>query len=327
MRRRDFLGVVSSAAMAWPSVARAQRPAMPLVGWLSGESRESDAYRVFPFRQGLKEGGYTEGQNLAIEYRFAEGQYDKLPILAADLVRRQVGVIACGGIVAAIAAKTATTTIPVVFQIADDPVRLGLVASLSRLGGNMTGVTSINVEVGPKQIEWLHEVAPNVRLIALLVNPNNRRQTEATTAEAQAASHRFGFELHVMHARSEPDFDSIFATLVKLRVDALLIAPDSLFANGSGPLGALAHRHGIPAISPYREVTAAGGLMSYGTSIAEQYRLVGSYTVRVLKGEKPAELPVVQPTRFQFVINLKTAKSLGLTVPFGLLNAADEVIE
>ena len=327
MRRRDFITLLGGAAAAWPLVARAQQAAMPVIGWLGPESREAEDIRVVPFRQGLKDGGYGEGQNLAIEYRFADGQYDRLPALVADLVRRQVAVIATGGIVGALAAKAGTTTIPIVFQTGDDPVRLGLVASLGRPGGNVTGVTSLSVEVGPKQVELLHGLVPTATIIALLVNPANPTQTEATTREAQAAARRFGLELHVVHAHTERDFDTVFAQLVKLRAGALVIGPDLLFFSRSGELGALAFRHAIPATCPYREFAAAGGLMSYGTNIADLYRQVGAYTARILKGEKPADLPILQPTKFELVVNLKTAKTPGLTVPNTLLAVADEVIE
>jgi putative tryptophan/tyrosine transport system substrate-binding protein len=238
-----------------------------------------------------------------------------------------VAVIASGGAAAAIAAKAVTTTIPVVFQIGDDPVRLGLVASLGRPGGNLTGVTSLNVEVAPKQIELLHELAPTANIIALLTNPTNAAQTEAITAEAHATARRLGLELHVAPARAEGDFDAVFAALIKLRAAALVIAPDSLFGNWSGRLGALALRHAIPAISPYREFATAGGLMSYGTSITSLYRQVGMYADRILRGEKPADLPVQQAVKIELLINLKTAKALGLTIPLPLIGRADEVIE
>jgi putative ABC transport system substrate-binding protein len=327
LKRREFISLLGGAAAAWPLAARGQQAGVSVVGWLGSESRASEDYRVAPFRQGLKEAGYIEGQNLAIEYRFADGQYDRLPMLAADLVRRQVAVIASGGIVAAIAAKSATTTIPIVFQIGDDPVRLGLVAGLSRPGGNITGVTSLNVEVVPKLLDLLHELVPTASLIALLVNPASPTQDEAITIEAQAAAHRLGLELHVVHASTEHDFDAVFATLAKLRAGALVIVPDSLFNLRSGQLGALALRHAIPAICPYREFTAAGGLTSYGTNISQLYRQVGLYSGRILKGEKPADLPVQQAVKLEFVVNLKTVKSLGLDVPRTLIARADEVIE
>jgi len=328
IRRRDFVILLGGgAAAAWPLPAHAQQQAMPVVGWLGTESPDGEDYRVVPFRQGLKEAGYIEGQNLAIEYRFAEGRYDRLPVLAADLVRRQVAVIAAGGIVAARAAKAATTTIPIVFQIADDPVRLGLVASLCRPGGNITGVTSLNVEVGPKRLELLHELVPTASIIALLVNPASPTQTEATAREAQVAARRLGLELHVVHARSERDFDAIFASLVKLRAGGLVITPDSLFTSRREQLGELAFRHTMPAIAPYREFAAAGGLMSYGTNVTDLFRQNGIYVSRILKGEKPADLPVQQAVKLDLIINLKTAKALGLEVPLSMLMRVHEVIE
>jgi putative ABC transport system substrate-binding protein len=303
---------------------RAQQPGMPVVG---SESREAEDLRIVPFRQGLKEAGYSEGQNLAIGYRLAEGQYDRLPALAADLVRRQVNVIALTGLPAALAAKAATATIPIVFQIADDPIQLGLVASLGRPGGNTTGVTSLHVEVAPKQLELLHEMVPSATLMALLVNPANSVRAESITREGQGAARRLGLELHVLHASGEHEFDAAFASSVQLRAGALAIGTDSFFFSRSRQLGALAFRHAIPAICPYREFAAAGGLMSYGTSNVNQFRQVGIYASRILKGEKPADLPVQQAVKLELVINLKTAKALGLEVPPTLLARADEVIE
>jgi putative tryptophan/tyrosine transport system substrate-binding protein len=300
---------------------------VPVIGWLGSESREAEDFSIVTFRQGLKEAGYIEGQNLAIEYRLADGQYDRLPALAADLVRRQVSVIALTGLPAALAAKAATATIPIVFQIADDPVQLGLVASLGRPGGNITGLTSLNVEVAPKQWELMHELVPNASAMALLVNPANSVRAESNTREAQVAARRLGLKLHVVHASGEREFDAAFATLVQLRAGALVIGPDSLFFSRSGQLGALAFRHAIPAVCPYRAFVAAGGLMSYGTNTANLYRQVGVYTSRILKGEKPADLPVEQAVKLDLIINLKTARALGLTVPLIMQMTADEVIE
>jgi ABC-type uncharacterized transport system substrate-binding protein len=326
MTRRAFIALIGGAAAAWPLAARAQQPTMPVVGWLGAESPDAENFRVVPFRQSLKEAGYIEGQNLAIEYRFAEGQYDRLPTLAADLVRRQVAAIAAPGNAAAIVAKAATGTIPVVFQMARDPVQLGLVASLNRPGGNMTGVTSLNIEVGPKNLELLHELVPKAAVIGILENPNNP-DAEIQLRDAQAAADRLALQLHALYASSEREFDAVFANFVELRVGALMIRPDSLFFGRSGQLGELAFRHAMPAICPYREFAAAGGLMSYGTNVADLYRQVGIYISRILKGEKPANLPVQQAVKLDLVINLKTAKALGLEVPPTLLALADEVIE
>jgi putative ABC transport system substrate-binding protein len=332
MKRREFLtlisGAVATPSLFWPRAARAQQQsATPVVGWLGSESREAEDVRIVPFRQALKEAGYSEGQNLAIEYRLAEGQYDRLPALAADLVRRQVSVIALTGPPAALAAKAATATIPIVFQIADDPVQLGLVASLGRPGGNMTGATSLHVEVTPKLLELLHEMVPNATAMALLVNPANSARAESITREGQVAARRLGLELHVLHASAEREFDAAFASSVQLRAGALVIVPDPLFTTRSRQLGALAFRHAIPAISPYREFAAASGLMSYGTNTANLHRQLGIYTSRILKGEKPADLPVQQAVKLDLIINLKSARALGLEVPMSMLMRVDEVIE
>jgi len=327
MKRRSFITLLGGAA-AWPLAAGAQQTGMPLVGWLGSETRKAEDSRIVPFfREGLKEGGYSEGQNVTIEYRLAEGRYDQLPALAAGLVRRQVSVIALTGQPAALAAKAATATIPIVFQIADDPVQLGLVASLSRPGGNMTGVTSLNVELVPKQLELLHELVPTATVMALVVNPASPARAESNTRQAQVAARRLGLKLHVLHAGSEQDFDAALANAIQLRAGALVIGTDAFFFSQSGQLGAMAARHAIPAICPYRDFAAAGGLMSYGTNNANQYRQVGVYTSRILKGEKPADLPVQQAVKLDLVINLRTAKALSLTIPLPLIGRADEVIE
>src|SRR6516164_11837063 len=327
MRRRTFITLIGGAAAAWPLAARAQQAAMPVVGWLGSESREAENLRIIPFRQGLEEAGYVEDQNLKIEYRLAEGRYDQLPALAADLVHRQVSVIALTGQPAALAAKAATTTISIIFQVADDPVQLGLVASLSRPGGNMTGVTSLNVELVPKQLELLHELVPTATVMALVVNPASPARAESNTRQAQVAERRLGLKLHVLHAGSEQDFDAALANAIQLRARALVIGTDAFFFSQSGQLGAVAARHAIPAICPYRGFAATGGLMSYGTNTPSQFRQVGVYTSRILKGEKPADLPVQQAVKLDLVINLRTAKALGLTVPLIMQMTADEVIE
>ena len=326
IRRRELVVTLGGAA-SWPLMARAQQPAKAVIGWLGSESREAEDFRIVPFRQGLKEAGYSEGQNLTIEYRVAEGHYDRLPELAAGLVLRQVSVIALTGQPAALAAKAATATIPIVFQIADNPVQLGLVASLGRPGGNITGMTSLNVELLPKQLELLHELVPNATAIALLVNPASSARAESNARQAQVAARRLGLKLHVLHASSEPEFDAAFANAVQLRSEALVIGTDALFFGRSGQLGTLAARHAIPAISPYREFAASGGLMSYGTNNLNQFRQVGVYTGRILKGEKPTDLPVQQAVKLDLIINLKTAKALGLTVPMIMQMTVDEVIE
>jgi putative ABC transport system substrate-binding protein len=325
MRRRDFIKVVAGSAMTWPLAARAQQAAMPVVGWLGSDTRQSEDSRLAHFREGLKEIGYSEGQNLAVEYSIAEGQYDRLPALAAELVRRQVNVIALHGLPAARAAKAATTTTPIVFEFGNDPIRLGLVASLNRPGGNITGVTSLNVEVGPKELELLHELVPNAAVIGLLVNPNN--PDPEIQKYPQEAARRLGLRLNVLRASNDSDFDAVFASLVQMRANALVIATDALFTSRGGQLGELAFRHAIPAISPYREFSAAGGLMSYGTNIANLYRQVGIYAGRILKGEKPGDLPVQQAVKLELIINLKAAKALGLTIPPTLFARADEVIQ
>jgi len=328
MRRREFITLLGGAAAAWPFAAPAQQPAMPVVGFLSAESHALFVDRLRAFLKGLSETGYVEGQNVAIEFRWAEQRYDRLPALAADLVGRQVAVIATvGSAPAALAAKAATTTIPVIFFTGGGPLQLGLVASLSRPGGNLTGVTSLNVEVGPKRVELLHQVVPTARLIALLVNPTSPNLTESTVREAQGAANTLGIKLDVLHASTERDIDEAFASIAQRRAGGLVIAPDAFFISHGQKLGALALHHAMPAIFQYRPFAAAGGLMSYGSSVAESYRLAGVYTGRILKGEKPADLPVQQVTNVELILNLKTAKALGLTIPLPLLGRADEVIE
>jgi putative ABC transport system substrate-binding protein len=326
MKRRTFITLLGGAAAAWPLAARAQQAAMPVIGLLGSASAQRYAAQVAAFRQGLEEAGYSTA-NLAIEYRWAEDQYERLPALAAELVRRQVSVIAAiGGVPAALAAKAATTTIPIVFQTGADPVAVGLVASLSRPGGNVTGVTALNVELGPKQLELLHELVPTATLFAVLINPSSPL-AETLSKNLQAAARTLGLQLHVLQASTERDFDPVFTTLIQLRAGGLVITPDAFFVGRSEQLAALALRDSVPTVHHYREFAVAGGLMSYGTSVRDSYRLVGVYTGRILKGENPADLPVQQATKIELILNLKTAKTLGITVPLSLLGRADEVFE
>jgi putative ABC transport system substrate-binding protein len=326
MRRRNFLGVLGGAAAAWPPYAFAQQQ-MPVVGFLGVESHDRQTARFRGFHQGLSESGYAEGRNVTIEYRWSGGHLDRLPAMAADLVSRQVNVIASlAGVPAAKAAKAATTTIPVVFQAGGDLVELGLVASLSRPGGNLTGVSTLNAELGPKRLEVLHELLPAATVIALLVNPSNL-VTERQVREMQTAARAFGMQVHVLNATTERDLEAAFARVAELHASALMIANGAPFIGRSGELGALAARYAVPTIFQSPEFTAAGGLVSYGSSIVEAYRLAGVYTGRVLKGEKPADLPIQQANKIEMIINLKTAKALGIKMPLPLLGRADVVIE
>jgi putative ABC transport system substrate-binding protein len=326
MKRREFITLIGGAA-AWPIAAGAQQPAMPVIGFLGSTSLQGYAARLRAFAQGLKEEGYIEGQSVAIEYRLAEDHDDRLPVLAAELVHRRVTVIAAGGSPSSMAAKAATATIPIVFETASDPVTLGLVASLNRPGGNLTGVTNLNVEVGQKKLELLHELLPTATIIAVLVNPSAPAITEQFMRALQAAAPALGMQLHVLHASTDRDLDTVFADLGQLRADALVIGPYLFFNLRMEQLGALSLRHAVPAIFTYRPFVAAGGLMSYGANEAESYRLLGIYTGKILKGANPGDLPVQRATKVELIINLKTAKALGIAVPLALSGRADELIE
>jgi ABC-type uncharacterized transport system substrate-binding protein len=327
IRRRQFITLLSGAAAVWPLAARAQRPAMPLIGFLNGGSPDGFAPMVASFRQGLNEAGYVEGQNVAIEFRWAEGRNDRLPALAADLVDRHVAVIAATSMPAALAAKAATTTIPIVFEGGVDPVEFGLVASLNRPGGNVTGVTNFSGSTAAKIFELLHELIPDSSMIAVLINPTSPSLSLSTAKEAEAARRALGRQIQIVNASTGDEIDAAFATLAKLRAGGLLIAGDAFFTSRSVHLAMLAARYGIPASYNAPEFPAAGGLMSYGASITDAYRQTGVYTGKILKGAKPADLPILQPTKFKLVINLRTAKALGLNLPDKLLALADEVIE
>jgi putative tryptophan/tyrosine transport system substrate-binding protein len=327
MKRRDFITLLGGTAATWPLEVRAQQRATPVIGFLSSTSPQAYGVRLRAFAQGLKEEGYIEGQNVTIEYRWAGDQEDRLPMLAAELVHRQVTVIAAGGTPSSVAGKAATATIPIVFETASDPVTLGLVASLNRPGGNLTGVTNLNVEVGQKRLELLRELLPAATIIAVLVNPSAPTLTEQFMRDLQAAAPALGMQLHVLHASSDRDLDTAFAALGQLRADALVIGPYFFFNSRTEQLGALSLRHAVPAISTYRSFVEAGGLMSYGTDETETFRLVGIYTGKILKGANPGDLPVQRSTKVELAINLKTAKALGIAVPLALSGRADEVIE
>jgi putative tryptophan/tyrosine transport system substrate-binding protein len=326
MRRRQFITFLGGAAATWPLAAGAQQPKVPVIGFLASASPVPQARFVAAFQQGLAEAGYVAGKNVAIEYRWAESRYDRLPALAADLVRRQVAVIVASGGPSAPAAKAATTTIPIVFQIGVDPVEVGLVPSLNRPGGNLTGVTMLGVELGPKRLDLLHQLVPAAAVVGALLNPT-RSNAEAESKDLQAAAGKLGLDLHILNAGTERDFDTVFATVAQLRMGGLVVGGDPLFNSQAEQLAALTIRHAVPAIYQLREFAAAGGLVSYGTSATDSYHQVGLYAGRILKGEKPADLPVQQSTKVELVINLRTAKALGITVPLSLLASADEVIE
>jgi putative tryptophan/tyrosine transport system substrate-binding protein len=326
IRRREFITLLGGAAASWPVAARAQQPAMPVVGYLRGGSAAGSVKLLVAIRQGLGSIGYVEGRNVAIEYRYADNQNDRLPALAADLLRRQVALIYAGDNAAALAAKAATTTIPIVFRIGGDPVGLGLVASLNRPGGNITGVSFLSTTTAAIRLQMLHEAVPKAAVIGALVNPANPK-AEPDTREAQEAARKLGLQLHVLHASSDQDIDAAFATLVQRRAGALVIDGDVFFSDRLVQLAILSARHAIPAIYTSRGFPDAGGLMSYGASNIDADRLAGGYVGRILKGDKPADLPVQQAVKVELIINLKTAKTLGLTFPITLLGRADEVIE
>jgi putative ABC transport system substrate-binding protein len=325
LNRRAFITLVCNAAAAWPLAVRAQEPARPVVGVLCSATPQAYASRLTAFRAGLAEVGYIENRNVAIEYRWAQGKYDLLPAMVADLLRRPVSAIVAITTPAALAAKAATTDVPIIFEMGTDPVELGLVASLNRPGGNLTGVSLLNVELASKRLELLHEFVRSERM-ALLVNPSNPN-AEVLSQELNASARPLGVEMHVVHASSQRDFDLVFATLAQLRVDGLVIGSDPFYNVQIEQLAALTLQHRLPAIYQYREFADAGGLMSYGGNLTDPFRQAGAYTGRILKGEKPAELPVVQSTRLELIINLKTARALGRSVPLSLLGRADEVIE
>ena len=326
--RRNIMRLLGSAAVAGPLDAFAEQPAMPVIGFLGSASPDQWTSRLRAFRQGLSETGYVEGRNVAIEYRWADSQNDRLPALAAELVRRRVTVlVALGNTPSVLALRTTTTTIPIVFRVAVNPVEIGLAASLGQPGGNLTGVTTLGVEVGPKQLELLHELAPAAANIALLINPTNPVLAETQSRILRAAARTLGLELHILSGSTDRDFDAAFASLSQLRAVGLVIGADAFFNSRGELLAALAVRHAVPTISPYREFAEAGGLMSYGGGIADASRQVGVYTGRILKGEKPSDLPIQFPVKYEMAVNLKTAAALGLTMPFSIIARADEVIE
>jgi putative tryptophan/tyrosine transport system substrate-binding protein len=330
MKRRTFLVLLAGAAAAsilCPCAARAQQSAIPVIGFLNSSSPDADGERVRAYRRGLSETGYVEGRNVTIEYRWADGQNDRLPSMAVDLVRRGVNVIVTGGTPATLAAKAATTTIPIVFILSTDPVAAGLVASLNRPGGNVTGVTGLNVELAPKKLELLHELLPSATTLALLVNPTNPVAAENQSRTVAAAARTLGLQVHILHSSTEGDFDSVFARFAQTSAGALVIGSDLLFTSRSERLAALGLRHAVPSIYQFREFAEAGGLMSYGGSITDWGHQAGIQTGRILAGAKPADLPVHQATKLELFINLKTAKALGVEVPATLLARADEVME
>ena len=324
--RRQFVALLGGGAAAWPLAARGQQTAMPVIGFLHGASSDGYEPMAMSFRQGLKESGYVDRQNVAIEFRWAEGHYDQLPAMAADLVRRQVAMIVAGGTPAALAAKAATSTIPTVVVVGGDPVELGLVGSLNRPGGNVTGLAVLTVELEAKKLELLHELLPAATAIAMLVNPTNVL-SRSEAKDVQAAARSLGLHLHVLNASTESQIDAAFGALAELHATALVVSVDTFLNNSRGQIVGLAARHAVPAVYGVRDFVTAGGLMSYGTDLIDVYRQQGIYAGKILKGAKPADLPIQQVTKVALVINLKTAKTLGLTFPTTLLGLADEVIE
>ena len=325
--RREFITLLGGAVATWPLVARAQQAAIATVGYLSGGGADTEQGFAAAFEHGLGEAGYVNGRNVAIEYRWAEGRFDRVPAMATELVHRPVAAIVAGGNTAVLAAKTATTIIPIIFQTGADPVEMGFVASLNRPGGNLTGVTSMNLALAPKRLELLHELAPAATIFALLVNPSNASQNDPVTKGLQAAASALGLDLHILEASAERELDTVFKQLAGPRAGGLVIAADALINTWTKRLVTLAAEHELPAIYPFQEGALAGGLMSYGAGLIDQYHTVGIYTGRVLKGEKPADMPVQQATKVELIINLKTARGLGLTVPEAVLARADKVIE
>jgi putative ABC transport system substrate-binding protein len=328
LRRREFIRLCGGVGATWPFIARAQQSTMPVIGLLGSTLAQEFSAPLAAFRQGLQEAGYREGQNVAMEYRCANDQLDRLPALAAELAHSQVAVIAVlGGLPPSLAAKAATTSIPIVFATSADPVKAGLVGSLSRPGGNLTGATTLNVELGPKRLELLHAAVPKATSFALLVNPNNPLFAETLSKDVRAASQTLGLQIQILQARTDPDLEAAFTALVQARTGGLVIGPDTFFTIRSERLAALATRYAVPTIYQYREFTAAGGLMSYGGSMSDQYHIAGNYAGRILNGEKPSDLAVQQSTKVELFINIKAARALGLTISANLLGRADEVIE